>query len=309
MRVPLRFAAASASAAMVMSLLIAAPTAAAPPPGFTCTGTLASTGVIPAGTYASLTMPPGSACEIDGPGPVTVRSPVSLGSGAALFVNGGSLTVRGGMTVGPDALFAADVFGPSENVPVEIDGPVTVGSNGAFGLGQETPYGPLFATIRGSVTGIDAAAVIIQNVRITGSVTILGGGGDNPVIVALLGPGNSYNDFEDDQIGGPLSETGYGGVWAGVIRSQIGSSFTFADNVEAAPVNEYDIGSDIIFGPAYCADNNPVPNSGVSSGAPSIVYGPTSGNQASTCTGVPGGGTGPTPAVQHSLGRAHLPHP
>jgi hypothetical protein len=311
LHVPLKLAAGSAAAALVASLLIAAPAAAAPPPAYTCTGTLASTGVILAGTYASLAMPAGSACEIDGPGSVTVKSPVSLGSGAALFVNGGALQVRGGMTVGSNALFAADVFGHSENAPVEIDGPVTVLSAGAFGLGQETPYGPPFATIRGSVSGLDAAAVIIQNVRITGSVTISGGGADNAVIVALLGPGNSYNDFEDDQIKGSLSETGYGGVWAGVIRSQIGGSFTFAGNVEANPVDEYDIGSDLIFGSAYCADNNPVPNTGVSSGAPSMVVGPTSGNQAATCTGVPqlpGAGTGPTPAVQHSWGRAHLPH-
>jgi hypothetical protein len=308
MRVPLGFAAASASAAMVMSLLVAAPTAAAPPPAYTCTGTLASTGVIPAGTYASLTMPPGSACEIDGPGTVTVRSAVNLGADAAIAVYGGALEVRGGMTIGPGAFFGADIFGPTENVPVEIDGPVTVLSAGAFLLGEETPFGPPFATIRGSVSGIDAAAVIIQNVRITGSVSISGGGADNPVILATAGPGNSYNDIEDDQIKGSLSETGYGGVWAGVIRSQIGGSFTFASNTEAV-TDQYDIGSDLIFGSAYCADNNPAPNTGLGSvGAPSLVSGPTSGNQAATCTGVPSGITGPTPNVQHSWGRAHLPH-
>ncbi len=308
MHVPLKFAAGSAAAAIVASLFIAAPAAAAPPPAYTCTGTLASTGVILAGTYASLTMPTGSACEIDGPGTVTVRSAVYLGADAAIAVYGGALEVRGGMTVGPGAFFGADIFGPTENAPVEIDGPVTVLSAGAFLLGEEIPYGPPFATIRGSVSGIDAAAVIIQNVRITGSVSISGGGADNPVILLIAGPGNSYNDFEDDQIKGSLSETGYGGVWAGVIRSQIGGSFTFAGNVEAVPVDEYDIGSDLIFGSAYCADNNPVPNIGVSSGAPSIVTGPTTGSQAATCTGVLGGGTGPTPAVQHSWGRAHLPH-
>jgi hypothetical protein len=292
MRVPVKFAATSVAAAVALSLFMAAPTAAAPPPGYTCTNTLASPGAIPAGTYAHLTMPSGSACEIDGPGSVTVLRPVSLGSGSALVVNGGSLTVRGGMTVGRKAAFGADFA--AETAPVEIDGPVTVFSGGAFFLGTEVPYGPVFAKIGGPVFGFDASAVVVQNVRIGGPVTVLGGGGDNAIVDALGGPGSNYTDFEDDQIHGSLTEIGYGGIWAGVIRSKIWGSFTFAHNVEAV-TDEYDIGSDVIFGSAYCDDNNPAPNLGVSSGAPSIVHGRTRGDQASTCTGVPGGGTGPTP--------------
>lgn len=298
MHVPIKLG--GTSVAVVLSLLVAAPVAAAPPSTFTCTGTLSLVpgpptigGAIPPGTYSHLVMPAGSACEVDGPGAVTVRDSVTLGDGAALAVTGGSLIVRGGIRVGHNALFAADIFGPSENAPVLIDGSVHVGRQGAFMLGQETPYGPVFATIDGQVTGENAAAVIIQNVRINGDVRIRGGGADNPVIVAFSGPGNSYNDFEDDQIHGSISQTGYQGVWTGIIRSKIWGSLTFARNVEAV-TDQYDIGSNHIFGSAFCADNNPAPNTGAGSvGAPSIVLGRTRGDQASTCTGVPGGVTGP----------------
>ena len=69
-------------------------------------------------------------------------------------------------------------------------------------------------------------------------------------------------------------------------------SLTFAFNSETT-IDEYDIGSDIIAGSAYCSGNNPAPNMGPSSGAPSIVDGVTFGDQAATCTGIPTGGSGP----------------
>jgi len=77
-----------------------------------------------------------------------------------------------------------------------------------------------------------------------------------------------------------------------VIRTIMSGDLIFAHNSETT-VDEYDIGSDIISGSAYCDGNNPAPNMGSSAGAPSIVNGATFGDQAATCTGVPGGFTGP----------------
>jgi hypothetical protein len=236
-------------------------------------------------------MPAGSACKISGV--VQVLSPVTLGAGSALLVASGGLTVQGSLTVGRKAAFGADF--KSETAPVTILGSVHVQKGAAFFLGTEVPYGPIFATIQGSVSGRLASAVVIQNTYIGGSASISGGGADNKTIDAITGgPGNNYTDFEDDHIKGPVSEVGYGGIWAGVIRTIVTGPLTFAYNSEQT-IDEYDIGSDIIKGSAFCQGNNPAPNMGGSRGSPSTVLGPTFGDQARTCTGVVGGGTGPTP--------------
>jgi hypothetical protein len=235
-------------------------------------------------------MPASSVCQITGV--VGVLAPLKLDNGSGLLVMTGSLTVQGGLTVGKQAAFGA--FNKKEKAPVTILGPVTVRSHGAFYLGNEVPYGRVFATIGGSVNGINASAIVIQNTYIGDAVKVSGGGGDNKLVDALGGPGNNYTDFEDDQVVGPVSEVGYGGIWAGIIRSIIDGSLQFAYNSQKK-IDEYDIGSNVIYGSAFCAGNDPAPNVGPSYGAPSIVRGKTFGNQKATCTGLPGGGTGPPP--------------
>ena len=267
-----------------------------PPTAYTCSGTLTAPAFIPSGTYSSLTMPPGSICEIPGPKPVTVLSGVTLqdGSGLATGVtaNAADLKIVGDMMLQPDSLFVAGL--KNERHPVNILGQVTVMSGALFYLGTERPGKPPFASIQGSVTAQDPSAVVIQNTTIGGPVSVLGGGATNAIVEALShnAPETNYTDFEDDQINGGITEVDYGGVWAGVIRSILSGSLAFANNSEQT-IDEYDIGSDIISGSAYCADNNPAPNMGASSGAPSIVDGNTFGDQAGTCTGVPNGQTGP----------------
>jgi hypothetical protein len=182
----------------------------------------------------------------------------------------------------------------NEKHPINIVGQVTVMSGALFYLGTEKPGKPPFASIEGSVVAQDPSAVVIQNTTIGGPVSVLGGGAVNAVVETLShdAPETNYTDFEDDVINGGITEVGYGGVWAGVIRSIMSGSLTFAFNSETT-IDEYDIGSDIISGSAYCTGNNPAPNMGPSSGSPSIVDGNTFGDQAATCTGTPAGETGP----------------
>ena len=125
---------------------------------------------------------------------------------------------------------------------------------------------------------------------VTGPVRLVGGGADNPIVQAFTGtsPYNNFNDLEDNVIGGGETETGYNGTWSGVLRNVINGPVTFTNNSETLP-DEYDIGSNFIAGPATCAGNTPVPNTGASRGYLSIVDGPVRGDQAATCTGV---GTG-----------------
>jgi hypothetical protein len=114
----------------------------------------------------------------------------------------------------------------------------------------------------------------------------------------------NFNDLEDNQIHGPVTMSGYQGVWGGIIRNVIRGPMIFTHNKQAV-IDEWDIGSNLINGFALCSDNVPPPNMGQSRGAPSIVRGPTLGDQAATCTGVPDGITGPPPAASgdHFRGR------
>jgi hypothetical protein len=301
MRMPSRMVVTAILVVSVVGLTTASADAGGPPPPppptpFTCSGTLLAPEVVPSATYTSLTMPAGSICEMPGPKPVTVLSGITLGNGSGLVTgvtaNASTLKIVGDLTLQPDSLFVADI--KNERHAVNILGQVTVGSGALFYLGTERPGKPPFASIQGSVTAQDPSAVVIQNTTIGGPVSVLGGGATNAIVEALShnAPQTNYTDFEDDQINGGITEIDYGGVWAGVIRSILSGSLAFAHNNEAT-VDEYDIGSDIISGSAYCSGNNPAPNMGQSSGAPSIVDGATFGDQAATCTGVPGGFTGP----------------
>jgi hypothetical protein len=269
----------------------ATPAFAGPLNTYTCSGTLSSPGTIPAGQYSSLVMPAGSLCLIQG-GSVVVKSPVALGDGAGLGVFSGSLTIKGGLTVRSNALFGAGVGGAPNSTPLTIDGPVRVKSDGALIVGEESPYQPIFAHLNGPVRATNASSVQIHNSRVSGPVKIKGGGGDNALLDAFQGFG-PFNDLEDNKILGPVSETGYNGEWAGVLRNLVYGPFAFSNNSEAPNIDEYDIGSNWIDGPATCNDNNPAPNLGQSAGYLSIVIGTVGGDQASTCTGVPTGVSGP----------------
>lgn len=276
---------------------VASATVSPSPPSFRCTGSLTKPGTVPSGTYSSLAMPPGSVCLIPGPAPVTVLSAVTLQRGSGLVTGiakgvSANLKIVGRLTLAPDAAFAAALN--NEKNPVNILGRVTVKSGAAFYLGTERPHQPPFATIQGAVVAQDPSAVVIQNTAIGGPASVTGGGASNKIVQTFShnAPDNNYTDFEDDQIKGGVTEVGYGGVWAGVIRTIMKGSLVFAYNKQVK-IDEYDIGSNIISGSAYCQGNRPAPNKGHSAGSPSIVHGPTFGNQAKTCTGVPGGGTGP----------------
>jgi hypothetical protein len=270
-------AAVSIAAGSTLTIAIS-PVSAAGASGFTCTGTLASPGSVPAGTYASLTMPAGSLCQVVGD--VTVTSPVNIGSGAGLAVGAGSLTIWGPVSISSQGVLASF----DNATPIHIGGPVWVGQDAALIVGTETPGGARTNSISGPVTGNGESSVQIHNATVSGPVQLTGGGGQNAIVDALSGgfPGN-FNDLEDNDIGGPVSVTGYHGVWSGVIRDIIRGPFTFSNNVQSPP-DEFDIGSNTIYGLATCNDNSPVPNMGHSPGRPSVVFGPIGGDQAATCT-------------------------
>ncbi len=250
-----------------LTTLGALPASAAKAPSFSCSGTPGAPEAVPAGSYSSLLMPPGSVCFIESA--VTVGGPLTLGDTSALVLFDGSLAVNGPVNVGPNSLFG-DAGG---NAPITVNGPVSVQQNGAFLIGFENPEAPLVSALHGPVTAINASTVQIHNTKISGPVKLQGGGGDNPILDALAGPGYNFNDLEDNVISGPVTEIGYQGIWAGIIRNVISGNLTFTGNTD---FDEFDIGSNVVHGNANCSGNSPAVNTGGSPGSPNLVTGSNS---------------------------------
>jgi len=253
----------------------AGPAGAIPVPGgFTCTGNFSNypvnAEVIPAGTYSSLTLPPGSACGIAGQ--VVVNGPVTLGRASGLgLVSGGSLTVNGPVTVGHDA-----AFGPlGVLAPINVNGPLLIGPDGFVGLDSGGVSGPVLAS---APSGLE-----LYSIHVGGSVQILGGGGQNPV-EELLYPTTPYRftDLEGDVIAGPVTEIGYTGTGSSYgyggafIANQTGPMTLIGNTV--APIA---VEANVIHGPATCFGNNPPPQDFGSS----TVTGPILGSQGHLCFG------------------------
>jgi hypothetical protein len=229
-------------------------TGSAAPPASTC-----SKPIGPA-QFTNLSVPAGAQCLIVGP--VSVSGSLSIGQAAAVLVApSGSLNVGGRVTVADQG-----VFGDLQNSsPVHVGGPVVVGNDAVFVAGKETANGPIVNSFGGRVIGTQVSSVQIHNANIAGSVVLAGGGAENPVV-----PHVNFNDLEDNHIGGNVVETGYSGVWAGVLRNTIQGNLVFANN---SNMDEFDIGSNTVAGNAICVGNNPAVNTGGSPGSPNTVNG------------------------------------
>src|SRR5208283_4897195 len=214
--------------------------------------------------------------------------------GSGLGAETGSLTIEGPLDVGAYAAFGA--FNPSAPAPITVNGSVSIQTNGWF-----NSYGP---TIGGPVRATNPSALQILDTKIWGPVTINGGGGANPILGSVLGecyassptscsaPNYPYNQnwLASDQILGWASITNYDGNWTGIVGNDMGP-LVFSHNSLFAGAA---IGFNTIYWLAVCSDNTSngvlqAPNQGPDVSGPSVVHGPTLGNQAATCTGVPGG--------------------
>ena len=250
----------------------AAPAGAVPAPsGFTCTGDFSnlpsSAEMVPAGTYTSLTTPPGTACFIAGD--VVVNGSVTLGQAAGLGLASGSLTVNGKVTVGGGASFG-DIGGQP---PITVNGPLFIDPNGFVFL-----LGP--GAISGGVHASAPSGLTLFDLQIGGPVQILGGGGDNPVQDEL---GNSHYQsvyLGQNVISGPVTENGYAGAGDDGTGSFVGfdhtaGPMTLINNTVASIL----VQSNVVDGPATCSGNNPSPQDLGSS----TVTGPIKGSQGQQC--------------------------
>jgi hypothetical protein len=240
--------------------------------GFTCTGDFSnlpgSAEVVPTGTYASLTTPPGTACFVGGD--VVVNGPVTLGQASGLGLVSGSLTVNGKVTVG-DGASLGDAGGGQP--PITVNGPLFIDPNGlVFVLGP--------GAISGGVHASAPSGVTLFDLQIGGPVQILGGGGDNPVQDELGNTNYQSVYLGQNVISGPVTENGYAGAGDDGTGSFVGfdhtaGPMTLINNTVASVL----VQSNVIDGPATCSGNNPPPQDLGSS----TVTGPIKGSQGQQC--------------------------
>jgi hypothetical protein len=190
----------------------------------TCVDTLAP------GTYGAVTVPAGSTC----------------------IISAGPVTIRGGLSIGADAIF---IFGDEESPNVN-------------------------ATINGGVHAVNANSVQIHFSTINGGVDITGGSGPFPGPFDFGGGfAPTWNTLEDNTIHGAVSITGYNGFWQGFIRNQVSGSVTFSNNTVLDPDGNEFV-TNTIHGSLSCWGNDPAPQVGDSEGEDNIVSGATSGQCA-----------------------------
>ncbi|HEY7625185.1 MAG TPA: hypothetical protein VIA63_09190 [Candidatus Limnocylindria bacterium] len=204
--------------AMAAALIVGLPSAAAAAsPTTTCDGPLA------AGTYLKVVVPADAFCFSEG-----------------------SVTIRGGVNIGPGATLV---------------------------LGSEDSPGNT-ATISGGVRATNARSVQIHFATIQGKVDIQGGSGP------FGGPFDvTWNTIEDSQINGAVTIEGYDGFWQGFIRNHVNGAVRLNDNVLADPDgNEYV--TNTINGSLSCFGNDPAPQIGDSEGSPNQVHGAVRGQCA-----------------------------
>ncbi len=162
----------------------------------TCSGGApGSPQVIPAGTYAGL----------------TVSGNCVTGSG--LVVVDGNLTISDGGILNDHA---------SGRGTVHITGNVMVGKDAVLGLGNYNPAPPhVSAVVDGNVTANQPETLYLGGMTVHGNLVSNGGG--NP---------DSHRNFpiKDDTVDGNVIVQGWDGFWFGVIRVTVGGNVTVANN-------------------------------------------------------------------------------
>jgi hypothetical protein len=242
----------------------------------------------------------------------------------------GNVIIRGDLTIAPGALLDAVTPGDPTTTPllpahVVIGGSVWVGADGVFVLGCSPniscPNAISDDSIGGSVTAVNALAVVIHSTSIGGSVSIDGGGGGAAGGAASGGCFTSaipapwsedanlsnpttgspqFTDFEDNSIGGNLSIVGMQTCWMGSFRNQVGGSATFVNDGSSDP-DGMEIDNNLVNGDMACWNDVPAVQFGDSGAAPNIV-----GNAASGQCGF--NVEAPNPAPEADEGTGILEH-
>jgi hypothetical protein len=235
---------------MLAMLAVGATTASAdgPPNAATCSGaSLQSPGILPPGTYSSLTV-----------------------QGVCL-IPGGTVDVQGNVMVTPGSVFLAN-FPPMGPGAPEGDAEVTIGGNVLVGTGATLVLGctpsngcvnTTHDTVGGNLVSTQPLGVLAHGDTIQGNVIHSGGGGGvncNPVgFFAAIGT-PAFSAYEDSSVGGNVVITGMESCWLGLARVQVGNNAIFQSNNLADP-DAIEILSNTISHNLICQGNSMVWNS------------------------------------------------
>jgi len=173
----------------------AAPTA----PAYTCTG-----GVVPSGSYSSITVT--GVCSVATDAVINVVGNVEVATGAMLDAQSAPSTI----TVGRNVTAAAGSL-----VGLGCQPPSYTG-NSAHECAVE-PDGHSTITINGNVTAINAVAALLNGITVKGNVTFVGGGSDIPWSI------------KNNTIDGNLTVGGQTTEWLGVLFNRIGGNATLVN--------------------------------------------------------------------------------
>lgn len=199
--------------------LVGSSALAAKPGGYTCAG-----GLIPSGTYASLTV-----------------------TGNCLF--GGDVTVNGNVTVVDGAVLNDHAFSFADHVL--INGNVRVGKGAVLGLGSYDPFAVHDTTVNGNIDANQPLTLYLTFTTVHGNVHSNGGSG----------PGLNF-PTKDNVIDGNLIVQGWTGMWIGAIRNNVGGNVIFSRNTaldtSVVPGSDSsEVQTNVIGGNLICHGNTP----------------------------------------------------
>ncbi len=244
-----------AAATLAGAFVIAGPMTAAAAGSFTCSGgSPSSPSVIPAGTYASITVT--GFCVPD-TGTVKVLKSLTIAPGAGFLSQDASsiVTIGGSVDVQKGGMLALGC-GPIEDAACPEGADVT--SND---------------TIHGNLGSHGAVLLIIHFDKIDGNVGVEGGGG------GLSCDSCPFIDFDHNSIGRNASVTGIQTCWSGFSNNKVGGNVAYTNNQTVLPDGNF-VGGNTIARNLSCSGDSPTPHLSDGFAVPNSVTGHTSGQCA-----------------------------
>ena len=248
-------------------------------------------------------------------GDLTGTYPSSLTiTGVCYVVNGSSVTVDGNLTIAPGAMLDAispggsALLGSALPGNLTVTGSIKVKSAAALllgwctepnqGYGYENCDTSKLASaddhVGGNIKAVDALAVIVHNVQVSGEITISRGGGGitcttpglfledtDPAVNGSQSVGYdfsavNYSDLESNTVGKGVRVSGLQSCWFGGLRNVVTDNFVFSHNtMDDTDANEV-VGNEIDHNMS-CVANSPAVQFGDSGSPPNFVDGIASG--------------------------------
>jgi hypothetical protein len=166
------------------------------PMAYTCTG-----GDIPSRTYASITVV--GACSVPADAVIRVLGNVRVMAGASLDAQSAPSTI----TVGHNVTAGSGSF-----LGLGCQPPSYTSNSGHECTDEPTEHSTI--TVKGNVTAVDAAAVLLNGITVKGNVTLIGGGGPIPWSI------------KNNTIGRNVTVVGQTTDWLGLLFNSIGGNAT-----------------------------------------------------------------------------------